>query len=93
MKILENNEPRKSLTESLSSIPEGTQVVVGSDMTLDMDYYEADGTDRIMWAIEGMIEKLMKSGRYDAETDCICVNITVGDKELIDDEGNILDEE
>lgn len=86
MKILENK--KKTVTEAFSDLPEGLQVLVGSDITLDMDYYEADGTDRILWAIEGLVKKMVD--RCDPERGCICINVTLGEKEEIDDEGNIL---
>lgn len=87
MKILENKFIAK---ESLSKIKEGTQFCIGSTLTGDMDYYEADGTDRIEMAIESIVNMLMNKGHFDAETDCITIDISIGDKENIDDEGNIL---
>lgn len=89
MKLLENTSIK---TESVSfdNIPEGTQFCIGSDLTMDMDYYEADGTDRIKYAIESIIEQLMKKSMFDPSKNCITVNVSIGDKEDIDDEGNVL---
>lgn len=92
MKILENiKESKQTVKENLSKVPEGTQFCIGSSATQDMDYYIHDDSGNILMAVESMIEAVIKSGRYDASSDCIIIDIDIGDKVKIDDEGNILD--
>lgn len=92
MNILENNSTSKKIVkENLSKVPEGTQFCIGSSLINDMDYYTHDDSGNIMMAIASMIETVVKSGRYDSSTDCITIDIDVGDKVDIDDEGNIIE--